>query len=172
MRVIDTGGRALLVGGDLARTVGIGPIESSGNVLELPIDVIDVSIDDGEHVACAHVVVRSDRRRGGWWFGGVVAVMNAEFFGSWDVAPRGHPNDGRVEIFESTGSMSVRERLAVRSRLPLGAHVPHPSIATRTVREASWDFEADKLVIVDGRPVGSTCSLRIRVRPDAAVVYI
>ena len=70
-------------------------------MLELPIDLLEVATDRGAAIACAHVLVRSSWSRGGWWHGPVIAVMNAQFLGDWDVAPRGHPNDGRVEVVEA-----------------------------------------------------------------------
>lgn len=168
----EEGGPPVMVaGGDLARTFGTVSQHDLATVLELPIDLIDVSIDDADLVACAHVVVRSRGRRGGWWFGPVVVVMNAEFIGEWDVAPRGHPNDGRVEVIEGATALSVRDRLEVRRRLPLGTHVPHPAITTRSVREAEWSFASPMAVVVDGRRRGQTRTLAVRVRPDAAIVH-
>jgi hypothetical protein len=157
--------------GDLARTLGSPSSDDAPSVLELPLDLVDVTCDGGDLVACAHVVVRRRWMRGGWWFGPVTVVMNAEFIGDWDVAPRGHPNDGRVEVLQADTAMSLRERFAVRRRLPGGMHVPHPSIATRSVREAAFEFEQPMVVVVDGIVVGSSRSLSVRVRPDAAIVY-
>ncbi len=97
--------------------------------------------------------------------------MNAQFVGDWDVAPRGHPNDGRVEVLEIVGSMSIRDRLAVRRRLPLGTHVPHPAIRTRSVREATFEFERPMVALIDGLDVGTVRSLSVRVRPDAVHAY-
>ncbi|MET0911477.1 MAG: hypothetical protein ABWZ99_18575 [Ilumatobacteraceae bacterium] len=166
-----------LVAGDLARTLGVAPGDGratgqDGTLLELPVDVVEVTTDVGDFVACAHVIVAPPARRGGWWAGPLVAVMNAQFVGDWDVAPRGHPNDGRVEVFEVTGSLSIRDRLAVRRRLPLGTHVPHPAIRTRSVREAAFEFERPMTARVDGIAVGTVRSLAVRVRPDAVHAYV
>ena len=158
-------------GGDLARTLGTRPPLDRTTVLELPIDLLDVSLDDVDLVACAHVQAFSPWWRGRWLFGPVVAIMNAEFIGEWDVAPRGHPNDGRVEVLECSPSLSVRDRLAVRRRLPLGTHVPHPAITIRSVREVELVFESPLVVWVDGKRRGTSRTLTVRVRPDAAIVY-
>ena len=99
--------------------------------------------------------------------------MNAEFIGEWDIAPRGHPNDGRAEVFDVDASMSVRERLAARRRLPTGTHVPHPKIRTRSIRSDVWQFERPLEVTVDGRRVGRGIDARGRPSsPDAAAVYV
>jgi hypothetical protein len=164
--------------GDLARTLGVtaagqGAIEQRTTINEFPIDLLEVRLDGAEEpiVACAHVVARSPWTSAHWLRGRVVAVMNAEFIGEWDVAPRGHPNDGRVEVFEVESSMSLRERFAARRRLPTGTHVPHPRITSRSVRSASWEFERPLEVVVDGRNLGRTAALSVTVVPDAARVY-
>ena len=169
-----SGGHPIAVGsGDLARTLGVTSQGGRTTVNEVPIDLVEVRLDDASEplMACAHVVARSPWTRGHWWRGPVLGVMNAEFIGDWDVAPRGHPNDGRAEIFEVDSSLSTRDRLAARRRLPTGTHVPHPQVVTRSVRHAAWTFPQPLVVIVDGRRAGRASSLAIRVVPDAAVVY-
>ncbi len=163
--------------GDLARTLGVRDNDHRSTINEFPIDLIEVRLDaqpdlpSEPFVACAHVIARSPWRRGHWWRGPILAVMNAEFIGDWDVAPRGHPNDGRAEVFEVDASMSVRDRLGARRRLATATHVPHPRITTRSVRTATWDFARPLDVIIDGRLAGRASSLVITVQPDAAIVY-
>ncbi len=161
----------LAVDGDLARTLGTPPPTGGSTVLELPIDLLEVVTDSGTDLGCAHVIVRAAWSRGGWWRGPVIAVMNAQFLGDWDVAPRGHPNDGRVEIVEADPSMTPRERLAIRKRLPTGTFSPHPKLTLRSVRQYTWQFDRTLRVWIDGRPAGRTRSLTVRVLPDAAVVH-
>ena len=157
--------------GDLHRTVGGRNIDGLDRVLELPIDLLDVTIDNGEHVACAHVQLRRPRWRGGWWLGPVLMVMNAEFIGEWQIAARGHPNDGRAELCGWDRDFGVRDRIEARRRLPTGAHVPHPEIATGSFRQRSWQYGELLDVVIDGKRVGRTRSLDVVVRPDAATVY-
>ena len=157
--------------GDLHRTVGGRNIDGLSEVLALPIDLLDVTIDGGEFRACAHVQLRRPRWRGGWWFGPVLMVMNAEFIGPWHIAERGHPNDGRAEFCGWTDGFGVRDRLEARRRLPTAAHVPHPAIGTGSFRERSWSYDEALDVLVDGRRVGRSRSLQIAVRPDAATIY-
>ncbi len=172
------GAQVAVCSGDLARTLGVTPegpgsIEQRPTLNEFPIDLLEVRLDGREEsiIACAHVVARSPWTGGHWLRGRVLGVMNAEFIGTWDVAPRGHPNDGRVESFEVESSMSVRERLAARRRLPTGTHVPHPRIASRSVRSASWEFERPLEVVIDGCRHGRAVALSVTVVPDAALVY-
>jgi hypothetical protein len=165
-----------LTGGDLRRTLGGAPRGGTGEprvVSELPIDVLEVRLDDGPALtACAHVVVTAPWWRGGWLRGPIVMVMNAEFIGSWDVAPRGHPNDGRVEVLEADGHLTVRQRIEARRRMATATHVPHPRISTRSLRMAHWSFSAPMVVRLDGRPIGRARDVDVQVVPDGAVVYV
>jgi hypothetical protein len=165
-------------GGDLARTLGVTP-SSAASLLNRPtvneylIDLLAVRLDGAEEpiLACAHVLARSPWSGGHWLRGRILVVMNAEFIGDWDIAPRGHPNDGRVEVVDVAASMTARERLAARRRLPTGTHVPHPSIATTSVRTGTWEFERPLDVVIDGRRSDRASRLSIDVLADAATVY-
>src|SRR3954452_13304304 len=126
-----------LLGGDLCRTVGGAGDETrlrSSEAMQLPVDIGAVLIDGRLHWFVAHLVARKR-----WWRGRVYVAMNAEFLGRWDVAPRGHPNDGRLDTFEVT--MSVGDRLKARSRLPTGTHLPHPQIKERRVSAAQIEID-------------------------------
>ena len=162
--------------GDLARTLGVtrigGGQPTRHTLNELPIDLVEVRLDGSDPiVACAHVLARSPWYRGHWLRGPLLAVMNTEFVGEWDIAPRGHPNDGRVEVFEVAGTMTMRHRLAARRRLRSASHLPHPDISTRSVRSHSWTFPSVLDVAVDGHRVGRATSIEVTVVADAALVY-
>lgn len=180
-RAVDEGaGEIGLGGGDMARTLGVGADAGvTGSAVSCPIDLIEVTSADGRRVvALAHVVIRHRRWR--WWRGPIVAVMNAQFIGRWDVAPRGHPNDGRLEVLEVDSSMSMRQRFLAGRRLPTGAHIPHPLVRTRSSAEFTVPVPGSATVLVDGRPWidGSSPSsspdstLTIRAVPDAFVAWI
>ncbi len=158
--------------GDMHRTVGSRPIGDRSELLALPVDLLRVSLDEGAPLAAiAHVLARSPWQVGGWWRGEVLAVMNAEFVGDFDVAPRGHPNDGRVETFRAGSALNIRQRWEVRRRLPSARHLPHPLIAARPVRSMSWEFQRRRAVRVDGRPIGTARHIEVAVEADAAVIY-
>ena len=67
--------------------------------------------------------------------------MNTDCRGRWDVAPRAHPNDGRVDVVEVAAAMGLRARWQARRRLPTGTHVPHPAIRTGRATERAWHFD-------------------------------
>jgi hypothetical protein len=157
-----------LLGGDLCRTLGgRGDAERlrSSDAMTFPVDVVSVSLDGGSPLwSVAHVVARSR----GWRR--VFVAMNAQWMGEWNVAPRGHPGDGRVETL--SWRLSWREARQVRARLPRGAHLPHPAISAASMRSASVSFPRALPVWVDGVHVGRARSLTVTVEPDAVRVVV
>ena len=152
-----------LLGGDLARSVGATGDEArlrSDLAQEVPVDLGSVLIDGTSHWFVAHLVAR--RRL---WAGRFVVAMNAEYLGSWKVAPRGHPNDGRLDLFD--GQLSFNDRLKARQRLPYGGHVPHPAIKNRQEESLEVQFERPTPIFLDGEAVGRARHLSIRLEPDA-----
>lgn len=154
-----------LSGGDLFRS--LGSPDPRDPVQRLPIDALAVTIDDREALAVAHVIVRR-----GWWRGGLLAVMNADHVGAWNVAPRAHPNDGRFDVVEVDAAMSLRHRWQARGRLPHGTHLPHPDIAVRTATEASWAFPRPRRVWIDGVAAGAVSRLAVSVLPDHFEIHV
>ncbi|MCU1352813.1 MAG: hypothetical protein JWM05_2022 [Acidimicrobiales bacterium] len=152
-----------LLGGDLCRTVGgRGDADRlrGGEAMRLPVDLGAVLIDGRLHWFVAHLVAR-----GSWWRGRVVAAMNAEWLGAWDVAPRSHPNDGLLDTFDA--DLRLDDRLKARRRLATGTHVPHPGITERRVAALQVDLARPADIWLDGERVARARSLSIRIEPDA-----
>lgn len=158
----------VLSGGDLARTAGTGrghEVAAGDECQLLPMDRGEVLVDGELHHFVAHVVARRS-----WWRGPVLAIMNAQFLGDWDVAPRSHPNDGRLDVVEA--DLSLADRWKARSRLRSGTHVPHPGISVRRVTGAQFDLVPGTRVWVDGEEIGTARTLSVRCVPDAFTVAI
>lgn len=165
----DAADRAVVArGGDLHRTLGS---PTGAATRRLPIDVVTVTADGRVLTAVAHVVARRRGRRG-WWRGPVAAVMNVDHIGTWDVAPRAHPNDGWLDVVEVDEAMSRRARWQAWRRLDTGTHLPHPDIATRRVRDVTFSFDPAVALWVDGVDRGDVRELRVSVAPDGAEIYI
>lgn len=160
-----------LLGGDLARTVGASGdparLRPGSTVALLPVDLATADHAGGTHHFLAHAVARRS-----WWRGGVLGVFNAQFRGRWDVAPRSHPNDGWLDVVEVQPAMTLQQRWAARSRLPIGAHVPHPAITTRRMHGGQWTFARPQRLWLDGVDVGRTDRLAITLEPDAVLIVV
>lgn len=159
----------VLTGGDLHRTVGRPG--SAGAGLRLPIDVLEAEVGPATFRAVAHVVARLPGRFG-WWRGPLAAVMNAEFIGDWDVAPRAHPNDGKADLIRVDASMSVRQRWQAARRLATGGHLPHPEIAVSRRAQHTLELGRELAVYVDGVERARARSIVVRVVPDAAEIFV
>ncbi|HNJ97707.1 MAG TPA: hypothetical protein PLV13_06260 [Ilumatobacteraceae bacterium] len=154
-------------GGDLARTMGGGaPGRFPGTVTKAPVDLVRVEADGAVTWAIAHVVAR---RR--WWRGEVWMAMNAQFFGRYDVAPRAHPNDGKLDLLQVARTMPVRTRLQARARARTGTHLPHPQLATRRVAAATLEFDRPLDLWVDGAQWRRADRVQLTVEPDALTAY-
>jgi hypothetical protein len=157
-----------LLGGDLCRTVGgrgdVARLHSEHARL-LPIDVGSVLIDGRLHWFVAHLVARRS-----WWRGRIWAACNAQWIGSWDVAPRAHPGDGLLDVLDV--QLSPGDRLAAWKRLPTGTHVPHPDITQQRAKAVQVAFERPLVVYLDGSEIGSARQLAVRLEPDALTIVV
>lgn len=171
LEAADSRGDALptliLLGGDLARALGgRGDLDRIREDAALvTVDIGEVELDGGRHLFVAHLVARRS-----WWWGPITGVLNAQHIGPWDVAPRAHPGDGRLDLIEVR--LGLGDRLKARGRLAMGTHVPHPDITERRVRQHEATFARPTPIWLDGERVGSTRSLRVTVRPDVLQVAV
>lgn len=162
-----------LLGGDLCRSVGGRGDEArlhSADARRLPVDLGVALIDGKLHYFVAHLVVRSSSSSLSWWTGRIVAAMNAQFYGKWNVAPRSHPNDGLLDVFDV--DLSLGDRFKARSRLVHGTHVPHPAIKERRIDAVQFELPRPMTVWLDGDRWGSARNLSLRVEPDALTCYV
>jgi hypothetical protein len=157
-----------LLGGDLCRALGGRGDRSrlfSDQAMQLPVDVGSVLLDGRQFWFVAHLVARRS-----WWRGRLLAVMNVDGLGSWNVAPRAHPNDGLLDVVDADPPLG--DRVRARRRLPSGAHVPHPDIHTERTRAVQFDLDPPLDVWLDGESMGRAQRLSIRVEPDALTVVV
>ena len=161
----------VLTGGDLARTLGMAQQgrapsrPAAGTGARFEVDVGAALIDGRLGWFVAHLVARRS-----WWRGRVLVAANASFIGRWNAAPRSHPGDGRLDVFDASPPLAVR--LAARRRLPSGTHVPHPDITQRRTAAAQYDLDPALGVYLDGHRLGLARTLSLRVEPAALEVWI
>ena len=155
-----------ITGGSLWRTMGAprgGAQRLASAALVAPVDIARVELDGSETWFVSHLVARRS-----WWRGEILVLMNAEFLGDWDVATKGHPNDGRLDLYR--GDLSIGDRWKARQRLPTGVHVPHPGIEARRVQTLSEHFTRPTDVYIDGVRHRGVRELNVTVIQDALVV--
>ena len=157
-----------LIGGDLRRTLGgrrsRGELRTP-DAARATVDYGLVVVRDQQLVFVAHVVCRK-----AGWRGQTVAVMNAAFVGHWNVAPRAHPGDGKLDVVEA--NLSFSDRLKARRRLASGTHVPHPQIAEYRSTGKLVEFESELGVWVDGAYAGKASALTVSIVADGVRVVV
>ncbi len=158
-----------LLGGDLCRTLGGRGDEARLHTDEAARAVVDlgcVLVDGRQFWFVAQLVARRS-----WWHGPVVVAANAQWLGRWDVAPRSHPGDGKLDVV--VADLSLRDRTKAWRRLPQGTHVPHPGITERQVAATQLDLDPPCPVWLDGTKVADRArTLSVRVEPDAVAVVV
>jgi YegS C-terminal NAD kinase beta sandwich-like domain len=159
-----------LLGGDLCRTLGGRGDESrlrGDSVTLATVDIGEVLLDGRVRFFVAHAVARGSS----WWRGELLAAMNAQYLGRWDVAPKAHPGDGLLDVLEVGAGFGAGDRWKAWRRLPSGTHVPHPGIAVRRVPAVQVDVTGRR-VWLDGMRQDPADALSIRLRPDALHVAV
>jgi YegS C-terminal NAD kinase beta sandwich-like domain len=154
-------------GGDLARTCGGGSGEHP-SAARVTVDVMRVTLDDNEPTwGVAHVIARRQ-----WFSDEVVMIMNAEFYGAYDVVPRSHPNDGKLDVLRVDPAMGWRDRLQARDRARTGSHLPHRHLSAQSLADVDLHFDRGLVVWIDGVRCGTARRLRVSAEPDAVTAYV
>ena len=171
-----------LDGGDLCATLGgrgrVG--ERLGRDAQLlPCDIGVARCGGQEHLFVAHCLLVPAAGTGvgrlRWLRGPLVAAMNAAWLGSWNVAPRAHPGDGRIDVVQVDASMGVAQRLEARRRVPHGGHVPHPGIRVRRTRTGSpveITLDRPQRLVVDGVPRSLVDQVSFETHNDAFLAAV
>ena len=155
-----------LTSGDLARTLGgRGGRLHEGEGTHVHVDLGAVLIDGKLQWFIAHLVARRS-----WLRGRIIVAANAAFIGDWNIAPRAHPGDGRLDVLD--GNPGLGDRWKARSRMQSGTHLPHPKISVRRVEATQIELERETPVRLDGHLVGTARSLSIRLEPNAIELWI
>ena len=157
-----------LLGGDLCRTLGgIGDEERlhSQHATTAVCDLGSVVLDGQTHWFVSSLVARR-----AWWRGRALVVMNAAWLGPWNIAPKAHPGDGLLDALDI--SVGPTQWLAVRRRMHLGDHLPHPGITVRRTAALQVELQLPMEIWLDGVPAGRARDLSVRVEPDALTVVV
>ena len=158
-----------LDGGDMWRTLGgRGGVRSRLGTAAwvTPVDLATVTVDGVDlGLMAAHLIAHNR-----WWTGQAAAVMNAQWWGDRDMAPRSHPGDGRLDTL--VGALPARQLLQARTRVRSGQHVPHPAITTARPKRFEHTFTSSRQIWVDGVRRGSGRSIVVEVVPGAVSVLV
>jgi hypothetical protein len=156
-----------LIGGDLCRTLGGAGDRArlrSAAAMTFSVDLGTVVADGQRYWFVAHLIAHSRL-----WRRAFVA-MNAQWYGTWDLGPRSHPNDGLLDTYDAR--IPLGDLLKVRRRVELGAHLPHPGIRPRRTAALEVALAPPLHLELDGVGVGRAGVLEVSVEPDALQVVV
>ena len=143
------------------------PTTVAATATRIPLDLVRVEADGHTTWSAAHVVCRRS-----WWRGEVVLAMTAQYLGDHDVTPRGHPNDGKVDVLRVDPAMPARARWQATRRARTATHLPHPQLAVRQLDGVELAFARPLHVWVDGSRWRTAEALCLTVEPDAYAAYV
>lgn len=171
---------------DLADALGLDP-ERSGGRAASTVDVDLIHVGEGE-VAVNSVVlgvaphrlrrwqrsrsveIEVDGRPLGVHRATTVVVVNGGWLDGFDVAPRAHPGDGRLDL--QTYDVPGPQRRELRRRLRTASHLPHPGITERRIRAVTVEFDRPRACEIDGRPSEPRDRLELEVLRGALRLHL
>ncbi len=98
--------------------------------------------------------------------------MTAQFLRRLDVVPRGHPNDGKLDLLRVDPAMPARVRWQAARRARTGTHLPHPQLAVSQPTAVELTFARPLHLWVDGRRWHTAAAVRLTVEPDAYAAHV
>ena len=158
--------RVVLTGGDISHSLGNPVVPVAGSACtEVAIDAMLCDITSTtsrliQAVAASSIVV------GSYWKGRHLIVSNAGWIGDSNIAPRAHPNDGKVEMLTITSHMSLRQRILARRKMQTGTHLPHPDLSSIQIATQLIVRQNREKLMIDGKRIDDWASISIRVEPD------
>ena len=71
------------------------------------------------------------------------------------------------------GAVRLRDVLAIRRRMRLGSHLPHPALEMQRGSTLRWQSsQGRRRVMIDGRNYGRADAVSVTVRPDAFTLVV
>jgi len=161
-----------ILNSNLARVFGLnGATIGSTTMLRTRLDLIEVSyVLLSSQTAKMHYLGNAIIRNG-WLRGAITGVFNSSFIGSWDCAPKAHPNDSKLDVVSIDQSMNVRQRLTAKRLVKLGSHLPHPRIGYKQSENFKIDLQTPAHLFVDSIDLGMVRQCDFRVISDALSLY-
>lgn len=100
----------------------------------------------------------------------MVAIMNAAFIGTRNIAPRAHPGDGKVDVV--TMQLSPSDRFKAIRRMKTGSHLPHPDISVNRRKHGKLEFSRPRPIRIDGVAKGRASAVEYTVEADAYTIAV
>ena len=149
----------LLTGGSLFRT--LGGVRAQTSAAGAQATLVECNVGEALLDGKLRWFIATVTMGRNWLSGDYTIVANAAHLGHWNIAPRAHPGDDRLDLIEARLTFSQRV-LALR-RLKTGSHVPHPGISVSQFKSRTFTFGRHIPVTIDGAGNSRHRNVAIRV---------
>jgi YegS C-terminal NAD kinase beta sandwich-like domain len=157
--------------GDLIKVLGLDSALRGQQCLKVIVDAIAVEYED-THGKKQHDVCFGSLHIGKRYLQGALSIVSNS--GCWrgrEVAPRAHPNDGKLDIVEISAAMRWSQRRLAWKKTAAGAHLPHPLIQYSQGDFFQWKG-ASKRLVIDGEFVAHVQKVSCRVQSDCLALFV
>jgi hypothetical protein len=159
-----------LVSDDFRSLLGLKELTKRTTAIKIRIDALAISYTD-KHGGTHQDVCIGSLHIGRPLRGTLNIVTNTGWWRGHDIAPRAHPNDGKLDIVEVARTMTARQRITAWRRSLVGTHLPHPNIAYSQSDFYSWSGKLSNLT-VDGEKLGKVSHVQCRVQSDCTEIMV
>ena len=157
--------------GDLETVLGLTDTRDRSQRLKVIVDAISVEYTDLQGKR-HHDVCFGSLHIGNRLFRGALSIVsNSGLWRGREVAPRAHPNDGKLDIVEISPAMRWNQRMMAWRRTRIGTHLPHPLIQYSQGEFFSWSGTSQRLII-DGEFVSRVQQVSCRIQSDCVAVFV
>lgn len=163
-----------LLGGDLAKTLGIIPGRQRSDKAEstesemFKCDIGSVLLDGVIFWFVAHLIVWNKRANN--FSTNFLSVMNGAWLGDLNLVTKSHPGDGRLDLLEA--KLKARDAREFKKRALSGSHIPHSDVKTRKITSETFELDRPRSIYLDGVHVAKAAHIVVRIEPAALNVLI
>lgn len=159
-----------ITAGDYVSLLGLDDLKKRTTAIKILVDALAISYTDRHGHTHQDVCVGS-LHIGRKLSGPLHIVTNTGWWRGHDIAPRAHPNDGKLDIVDVSRTMTARQRITAWRRSLVGTHLPHPHIAYSQSDFYLWSGKLANLTI-DGEKLGKVSRVQCRVQSDCTEITV
>ena len=157
--------------GDFIKVLGLEGVRNVDQCLRVILDAVSVEYVDVEGYSHQDVCIGSFHIGNRFLRGAISIVSNSGYWRGREVAPRSHPNDGKLDIVELSAAMKWAQRRMAWKKALTGSHLPHPLIQYSQGEFFQWSGKNRRLVI-DGKFVSQVQKVSCRVQSDCLELFV
>lgn len=162
-----------IVSSEFARTLGLsGANAQNSKMLCTPFDLIEATIFKADNLKpVRRYFLGNALVRNRFWLGNIISIHNSSFRKGRNWTPRGHPNDGKMDVVIFDASMNIRQRMRAFHLMKSGSHIPHPKIQYFQTPEFSTEIVKSASLHIEGQKMADASRCEFRLLADAVNLF-